>query len=109
MSVGFKIKKLREESNLSQSKLADLLGVSQSELSKIENGKSKKIDIYFMFEICNYFNKSLDFFSVKKPYSTTDSDFNIDASSNIIFEEIKKLIHENKKKEEIIKYLTNRV
>lgn len=108
MGVGFKIKKLREENNLSQSKLADLLGISQSELSKIENGKAKKIDIYFMFEICNYFNKSLDFFTVKKPYSNQDSEFNIDTSSNIIFEEIKKLIKENKKKEEIIKCLTDK-
>lgn len=47
MPVGFKIKKLREEMNLSQSKLADYLEITQSELSKIENGIAKKIDYNF--------------------------------------------------------------
>lgn len=98
MSVGFKIKKLREENNLSQSKLADLLGISQSELSKIENGKAKKIDIYFMIEISNYFNKSLDFFTIKKSSDNHDHEFSIEKSSNIILEELKKIIQENKKK-----------
>ncbi len=34
MSIGFKIKKLREEKNLSQTELASILKISQPELSK---------------------------------------------------------------------------
>jgi len=37
-SVGFKIKKLREQKEISQEDLAFQLDVSQSYLSKIENG-----------------------------------------------------------------------
>ena len=42
LDIGFKIKKLREEKNLSQEQLANLLEISQSKLSKIENGRLKK-------------------------------------------------------------------
>ena len=37
LDIGFKIKKLREEKNLSQEQLANLLDISQSKISKIEN------------------------------------------------------------------------
>lgn len=39
--LGFKIKKLREEKNMSQEELAIQLNISQSKLSKIENGRLK--------------------------------------------------------------------
>ena len=42
LDIGFKIKKLREEKNLSQEQLVNLLEISQSKLSKIENGRLKK-------------------------------------------------------------------
>ena len=61
MSIGFKIKKLREERNLSQNKLAIELDISQSELSKIENGRAKKIDFYFMIKVCAFFNIDFNF------------------------------------------------
>lgn len=98
MPIGFKIKKLREEYNLSQSKLADQLGVTQSELSKIENSRAKKIDIYFMIKVCNFFNKDLDFFSTKKTSKKDDDNFNIEISSDIILNELKKIINEYQKK-----------
>ena len=44
MSVGYKIKKLREQKNMSQPELAELLGVSQTSLSHIENRVTKKLD-----------------------------------------------------------------
>ncbi|MNK84822.1 helix-turn-helix protein [compost metagenome] len=99
MSVGFKIKKLREENNLSQSKLADYLEITQSELSKIENSRAKKIDIYFMIKVCNFFNKDLDFFSTKKTSNKDAINFNIQKSSDIILDELKKIIIEYKKKD----------
>lgn len=99
MSVGFKIKKLREENNLSQSKLADYLEITQSELSKIENSRAKKIDIYFMIKVCIFFNKDLDFFSTKKTSNKEAVNFNIERSSAIILNELKKIIIEYKKKD----------
>jgi transcriptional regulator with XRE-family HTH domain len=48
MSIGTKIRKLREEKNLSQPQLSEILNISQSELSKIENNQIKKIDFLFM-------------------------------------------------------------
>ena len=45
LDIGFKIKKLREEKNLSKEQLANLLEISQSKLSKIENGRLKKIEM----------------------------------------------------------------
>jgi transcriptional regulator with XRE-family HTH domain len=103
MPVGFKIKKLREEINLSQSKLADQLEITQSELSKIENGKAKKIDIYFMVKVCNFFNKNLDFFTTKKTLKKEGDNFSIESSSSLILDELKKIITEYQKKEDVIK------
>lgn len=55
MSIGFKIRKLREEKDYSQPHLANLLGISQSELSKIENEQTKKIDFLLMDKVCKEF------------------------------------------------------
>ena len=43
LDIGFKIKKLREEKNLSQEQLANLLEISKSKHAKKENGRLKKI------------------------------------------------------------------
>lgn len=60
--IGFEIKKLRENKNISQEDLAIELNVSQSKLSKIENGKTKKIDIITLISICHFFSISLSEF-----------------------------------------------
>lgn len=41
INIGSLIKKYREENSISQEDMADELNVSQSKLSKIENGKLK--------------------------------------------------------------------
>ena len=66
MSVGFKIKKLREEKKLSQPELADILKISQSDLSKIENGRTKKIDFQLMDRVCKEFDVDFDYFTEEK-------------------------------------------
>jgi transcriptional regulator with XRE-family HTH domain len=62
MTIGFKIKKLREELNLSQIQLAQELKISQSELSKIENGQVQKVDFLLMVKVLNFFEKDISFF-----------------------------------------------
>lgn len=72
MSIGFKIKKLRENRGLSQPRLADMLGISQSELSKIENDQVKKIDFLFMDKICKEFDVDFYYFSEENQYSISN-------------------------------------
>ncbi len=56
--IGFRIKKLREERNISQEELAVQLSISQSKLSKIENGHLNA-SLPLMIATCNLFNLSL--------------------------------------------------
>lgn len=60
--IGFEIKKLRENKDISQEDLAIELNISQSRLSKIESGKTKKIDIITLIAICHFFSISLSDF-----------------------------------------------
>ena len=43
MTVGLKIKTLREARNLSQGELAERAAISQAQISRIENGKYRSI------------------------------------------------------------------
>lgn len=52
--LGFKIKKLREEKNMSQEELAIQLNISQSKLSKIENGRLRA-NMVLLLGVCNCF------------------------------------------------------
>ena len=66
LDIGFKIKKLKEEKNLSQEQLANLLEISQSKLSKIENGRLKKIEMKLVLKFCKSIDVSLDEFFENK-------------------------------------------
>ena len=113
MSVGFKIKKLREERNLSQPELANILEISQSDLSKIENGRTKKIDFQLMDRVCKEFDVDFEYFieerqtnNVKKNEGTIAySVGTINHFPENIIDQIKNLITETKQKDEIIKGL----
>lgn len=113
MSIGFKIKKLREERNLSQPKLASELHISQSELSKIENGQTKKIDFLFLDRVCTFFEKDFDFFTdsnqqinnIEKLDGSVHNHGTMNFFPENIIDEIKKLIEESKQKDEIINVL----
>lgn len=74
-SVGFKIKKLREQKEISQEDLAFRLDVSQSYLSKIENGAIEKLDFIFM-------QKVADFFKVEPQYFLEGDTFINDVENN---------------------------
>lgn len=58
--LGFTIKKLREDRNVSQEELADKLNISQSKLSKIENGRLK-VNITLLLKICNCFGVKITY------------------------------------------------
>ncbi|GEN68944.1 helix-turn-helix domain-containing protein [Chryseobacterium rhizosphaerae] len=60
--IGFKIKKLREQKEISQEDLAYHLNISQSYLSKIENGLIEKIDFLFMQKIADFFKIEPQYF-----------------------------------------------
>lgn len=57
-NIGFKIKKLREGKNISQEELAEELDISQSKLSKIENGRLKA-NIPFLLKASQFFSITL--------------------------------------------------
>jgi transcriptional regulator with XRE-family HTH domain len=67
MSIGYKIRKLREDNSQTQDYLATILGVSQGELSKIENDQVEKIDFLFMDKVCKHFDKDSNFFREESP------------------------------------------
>lgn len=53
-NLGYKIKKLREEQNITQEDLAEKLNISQSKLSKIENGRLG-VDLAFLIVVFEHF------------------------------------------------------
>ena len=62
IDIGFRIKQLREQKNLSQEQLANLLDISQSKISKIENGRLKKIEMKLVLKFCKNIDINLDDF-----------------------------------------------
>lgn len=62
MDIGTKIKRLRENKNISQTVLAGQLGIAQNTLGLIENGDTKKIDFLLMDKICKIFEIDLNYF-----------------------------------------------
>ncbi|MEX0423748.1 helix-turn-helix transcriptional regulator [Providencia rettgeri] len=63
-NIGKKIKLLRSEYRLSGSDLARIIGISQQQLSRYENGlsdistsKIMLISIYFKVDVCYFFKK----------------------------------------------------
>ena len=106
MTVGYKIKKLREDKKLSQPELASLLNISQAKLSNIENGKTESIDFALMDNVCKVFDKDFKFFTenttqinnVKRNDNgaVVNNHGTINLFPEKIIEEIKKLIEQNR-------------
>jgi len=51
----------REQARLSQKQVSDSKIVSQSELSKIENG-ARRVDFLILLELAKFYNQSITFF-----------------------------------------------
>jgi transcriptional regulator with XRE-family HTH domain len=56
-----KLIEAREQAGLSQKQVSDSKIVSQSELSKIENG-ARRIDFLILLELANFYNQPISFF-----------------------------------------------
>jgi len=56
-----KLIEARENAGLSQKQVADSKIVSQSELSKIENG-ARRVDFLILLELANLYNQPITFF-----------------------------------------------
>ncbi|WP_281227006.1 helix-turn-helix domain-containing protein [Flavobacterium aquiphilum] len=69
MSIGVKIKRLREKNNWSQPELAYRLGISQTTLCNIESDKCKKIDFLLVVKVCQEFDVTFDYFLKNKKSS----------------------------------------
>lgn len=57
---GNRIMKLRKEKNLTQSELADILGVQKTQISEMENG-NRTTTIEKLYILADYFNVSIDY------------------------------------------------
>ena len=64
--IGLKVKNLREQQKISQEDLAFNLEISQSYLSKIENGFIEKIDFILIQKIILFFQIDLQYFLKEK-------------------------------------------
>jgi len=56
-----RLKKARKEAKLNQNKAANLLGTTQSYISKIESGQ-RRVDIIQLKELARAYKKSLNYF-----------------------------------------------
>lgn len=66
-NLGFKIKSLREENNITQEELAFTLGISQAKLSKIENGSTATISFSLVQKLVSQFEVNFDYFTDYTP------------------------------------------
>lgn len=69
--IGLKVKNLREQQKISQEDLAFNLEISQSYLSKIENGFIEKIDFILIQKIILFFQIDLQYFLKEKNNDST--------------------------------------
>ena len=65
--VGFRIRKLRKERNLTQSELASRVGIQQSDLCRMETGEYK-VSLETLFKILSVFEMNIsEFFQEQMP------------------------------------------
>ena len=95
MSIGTKIRKLRIQNKLSQPELASKLNISQTALSEIESGKTKKVDFLLMDKVCNVFGVNFDYFLEDKKVFKIKNNTGVAVGDNAIVNTIsEKLIQQ---------------
>lgn len=79
--IGNNLKKIRNKSNLTQEKLAELIALDTKSISFIETGRTF-ISAESLAELCNYFNVEPDFFFKSEYNETTDKDIDMQKEIN---------------------------
>ena len=94
MNFGIKLKELREEQNLTQENLANIININRVQYNQYENDYNT-IPLKHLNSLCNYFNVSIDYiFDFKKDKAYKDSSKEI--NSKIISERLRKFRKDNK-------------
>ena len=57
--VTFQLKRLREEAGLTQSELAEAIGIRQATISDLERGTSQRIEFKVLDALCTVLSKAL--------------------------------------------------
>jgi len=65
MDIRAKLRKFRSDRQVTQEKMATILGVKQSAVSRIESGV-QRLNLSHLEKLCNYYEVSIDFFLEKK-------------------------------------------
>ncbi len=80
-----RIKELREDNDLTQKQLADLLNCTQQTYSRYET-EEIKIDIYSIIKLAKFYNTSTDYIlgitDIREPYRRNKEIININNSFN---------------------------
>jgi transcriptional regulator with XRE-family HTH domain len=94
MTVGEKIKKLREEKNISMRKLAEELGVSHAHISKVEKGEvGTSVD--FLKSLANFFHIHISYFFIEEQNEFTTSQKDLLFEKDLSLENIKQKFNLN--------------
>lgn len=83
-----RLKKLREELNLSQEDVGRVIGVNKSAISYYEKGRNIP-SIEYLAKLAEYYNKSLDYFVGHDYYAISDNDADYGKRVKLSNEEIK--------------------
>lgn len=77
MDVGKRIRKLREDRGIEQLELANLIGISQSKMNKIESGFQKRLEPDILVELSKALNATVDYLVGKsdQPHLTEQESF----------------------------------
>ena len=59
--IGQRIRELREQRDIKQEKLAEILNINKATLSRIERGETKTVGSDILMKLAEYFGVSLDF------------------------------------------------
>ena len=97
MSLGNKVKELREKCELTQKQLADKSGITQATISRIESGSVKELKSDALIRLSNALNVTIDFLVGKTNKLSSSEIIDNDKDANFIFRGFEKLSEGNKK------------